>query len=90
LAFASSLALHHLDPGPERDSPSAILLRESYRTGGKVKTRSREELLAATEKNLAAITAAMTRSLRPLRGKDHVALRAGAVLGRRKVASTSH
>jgi hypothetical protein len=50
------------------------------------RARKREELLAATEKDLAAIAAAATRPLRPLRGKDKIALRAGAVLGRRKVA----
>ena len=50
------------------------------------RARKRAELLAATEKDLAAITAAVTRPLRPLRGKDKIALRAGAVLGRRKMA----
>jgi len=50
------------------------------------RARKRAELLAATEKDLAAIAAAVTRPLRPLRGKDKIALRAGAVLGRRKMA----
>jgi Transposase DDE domain len=50
------------------------------------RARKRTELLAATEKDLAAIAAAVTRSLRPLRGKDKIALRVGAVLARRKVA----
>ena len=50
------------------------------------RARKREELLAATEKDLAAIAAAVTRPLRPLHGKDQIALRASAVLGRRKVA----
>lgn len=50
------------------------------------RARKREDLLAATEKDLAAIAAAVTRPLRPLRGKDQIALRAGAVLGRRKMA----
>src|SRR5712691_3085824 len=50
------------------------------------RARKRAELLAAPEKDLAAIAAAVTRPLRPLRGKDKIALRAGAVLGRRKMA----
>jgi len=50
------------------------------------RARKREELLAATEKELAAIAAAVTRPRRPLRGKDKIALKAGAVLGRRKMA----
>ncbi len=50
------------------------------------RARKRAELLAATERDLAAIAAAVTRPLRALRGKDKIALRAGAVLGRRKMA----
>src|SRR5438128_2144460 len=50
------------------------------------RARKREELLAATEKDLAAIAAAVTRPRRPLRSKDKIALKAGAVLGRRKMA----
>jgi hypothetical protein len=50
------------------------------------RARKREDLLAATEKDLAAIAAAVTRSRRPLRGQDKIALKAGAVLGRRKMA----
>jgi hypothetical protein len=50
------------------------------------RARKREELLAATEKDLAAIAAAVTRSRQPLRGKDKIALKAGGVLGRRKMA----
>lgn len=50
------------------------------------RARKRAELLGATEKDLAAIAAAVTRPLRPLRGQDKIALRAGAVLGRRKMA----
>jgi Transposase DDE domain len=46
----------------------------------------RESLLAATEADLAKITAATQRALRPLRGKDKIALRADRVLRRRKVA----
>lgn len=48
--------------------------------------RKREDLLAATEKDLARIQAALERRRNPLNGKDAIALKAGAVLGRRKVA----
>ena len=50
------------------------------------RARKRAELLAATEKDLAAIAIAVNRPLRPLRGNDKIAFRAGAVLGRRKMA----
>jgi len=50
------------------------------------RARKREDLLAATEKDLAAIAAAVTRARQPLRGKDNIALKAGGVLGRRKMA----
>ena len=48
--------------------------------------RKRAELLAATENDLAAIAAAVARPRRPLRGSAKIALRAGAVLNRRKMA----
>jgi hypothetical protein len=48
--------------------------------------RKREDLLAATEQELARIAAATRRERRPLRGRDAIALKVGAVLGRRKVA----
>jgi len=48
--------------------------------------RKREDLLAATEKELARIKAATLRDRRPLRGRDAIALKVGAVLGRRKMA----
>jgi Transposase DDE domain len=50
------------------------------------RARKREDLLAATEKDLAAIAAAVTRARQPLRGKDKIALKTGGVLGRRKMA----
>ena len=50
------------------------------------RTRKRESLLAATEADLAKITAATQRERRPLRGTDTIALRADRVLRRRKVA----
>ena len=50
------------------------------------RTRKREELLAATEKDLSRIKAATTRQRRPLRGEDAIALKLGAVIDRRKMA----
>jgi hypothetical protein len=50
------------------------------------RARKRAVLLAATEQDLAKIVAATRRARRPLRGQDAIALRVGAVLGRRKVA----
>jgi hypothetical protein len=47
--------------------------------------RKREELLSATEAELNRIVAATTRSKNRLRGKDHIGLRVGRVLGRFKV-----
>ena len=49
------------------------------------RARKRESLLAATEADLAKITAACARARRPRRGQDTIALRAGRVLNRRKV-----
>jgi len=49
------------------------------------RARKRADLLAATERDLAAITAATQRATRPLRGRARIALRVGKVLGRRKV-----
>lgn len=50
------------------------------------RTRKREDLLQATEKELDKIIAATQREKRPLRGRDKIGLRAGKVLGRFKVA----
>src|SRR5512132_95022 len=50
------------------------------------RARKREDLLAASEKDLLKIQAATTRARNPLRGAAEIALRAGSVLGRRKVA----
>ena len=48
------------------------------------RARKREELLAATEADLARIEASVARG--PLRGADKIGLKAGAVLGKRKMA----
>src|SRR5512134_2632870 len=50
------------------------------------RARKREDLLAATETDLAKIQAATIRARNPLRGEAAIALKVGAVLGRRKVA----
>src|SRR5512132_861704 len=50
------------------------------------RARKREDVLAASEKDLAKIQAATTRARNPLRGEAAIALKVGAVLGRRKVA----
>ena len=50
------------------------------------RARKRKELLAATEKELVKIQEATQRAKRPFRGKERIALRAGKVLGRYKMA----
>jgi Transposase DDE domain len=49
------------------------------------RARKRDELLAATEKELKKIADATQRSPNPLKGKDRIGLRVGKVLGRFKV-----
>ncbi len=50
------------------------------------RARKRDELLAATEKQLQTIAAATRRARQPLRGKDKIALRVGKVCNKFKVA----
>jgi Transposase DDE domain len=50
------------------------------------RARKRDELLAATEKELATIAAATGRATRALRGKDKIGLRVGKVINRYKMA----
>ena len=49
------------------------------------RARKRDDLLAATERDLAEVARAVTRKRRSLRGADAIGLRAGAVLNRHKV-----
>jgi transposase len=49
------------------------------------RARKRPDLLAATEKQLENIAAAVNRPKRPLRGKQNIGLRAGKVLNRYKM-----
>jgi hypothetical protein len=50
------------------------------------RARKRENLLTATENELAEITAATTRTRRPLRGKDNIAMRVGKAGNKFKMA----
>jgi transposase len=50
------------------------------------RTRKREELLAATEKELEAIAAATSRARRPLRGREVIGIRVGKVINHYKMA----
>lgn len=50
------------------------------------RARKRDELLAATEADLATLQAATTRDRRPLRGQDKIALRVGKVINAHKMA----
>jgi hypothetical protein len=50
------------------------------------RARKREDLLAATEADLAVIAAAVRRARNPLRGEAEIALKVGAVVNRHKVA----
>jgi transposase len=50
------------------------------------RARKRQDLLAATERELNKIVAATQRVRRPLRGQNHIGLRVGKVLGRYKMA----
>src|SRR5271166_1656247 len=54
------------------------------------RTRKRQDLLAASENQLAPIAAATTRARRPLRGQDKIALRAGKVINHFKMAKHFH
>jgi len=54
------------------------------------RTNKRQDLLAATEKQLAAIAEATTRTRRPLRGQDKIALRVGKVINHYKMAKHFH
>jgi len=50
------------------------------------RTRKRLDLLAATERDLADIAAAVSRVRKPLRGQAEIALKVGAVINRHKMA----
>ena len=50
------------------------------------RSRKRQELLASCEKRLEQVCAATRRQLRPLRGKDNIALAVGRALGRYRMS----
>src|SRR3954468_2297548 len=50
------------------------------------RARKREDLLCATERDLAKVARAVPRTRKPLRSREAIALAAGAVLNRHKVA----
>ncbi|MEI8396929.1 MAG: IS1634 family transposase [Rhodospirillaceae bacterium] len=50
------------------------------------RARKRDELLAATERDLALIVRAVTRKTKPLRGAAEIGLRVGTVLNKHKMA----
>jgi hypothetical protein len=54
------------------------------------RARKRQDLLAATEKELTPIAAATGRAKRALRGKDKIALRVGKVINHYKMRQTLH
>jgi hypothetical protein len=54
------------------------------------RARKRQELLEATEKDLAVIAKAVARTAKPLRGAHQIGLRVGKVIGQHKVAKHFH
>jgi Transposase DDE domain len=54
------------------------------------RARKRDDLLAATEKELQPIAAATSRQTRPLRGRNKIALRVGKVINHYKMAKHFH
>ena len=69
---------------PEFPGERLIVCRNRALAGERA--RKREELLAATEHDLARIAAAVARKRRPLRGKAEIGLEIGAVLDQHKMA----
>src|SRR6516164_4823969 len=107
----------YIESVPNRNSPPAILLRESFRDGAKIKKRTitnlsdwpaelveglrtllkggtatpadRESIIvrrALPHGHVAAVVAAVARARQPLRGKDQIGLKVGAVFNRYKMA----
>ena len=78
-------ALTHAEiVSPDYPGERLIVCRNKARATERA--RKREELLAATEAELARIAASIKRQRAPLRGADKIGLKAGAVLGKRKMA----
>ena len=68
------------------DFPGERLIVCRNRTLAAERARKREDLLAATERDLARIAAAVTRQRQPLRGQAEIGLAVGAVLNKHKMA----
>jgi hypothetical protein len=68
------------------DFPGERLIVCRNRDLARERARKREDLLAATERDLAKITAATVRKTRPLRGAARIGLAVGAVLDKHKMA----
>jgi transposase len=81
---------HHLAEIESPDFPGERLVCCRNPALAEQRTRKRQDLLAATEKQLAPIAAATTRARRPLRGQDKIALRAGKVINHFKMAKHFH
>jgi hypothetical protein len=69
---------------PEFPGERLIVCRNGALAGERA--RKREDLLAATERDLARIAAAVARKRQPLRGKAEIGLEIGAVLDKHKMA----
>jgi hypothetical protein len=68
------------------DFPGERLIVCRNRALAAERARKREDLLAATERELARITAAVARKRQPLRGAAAIGLQVGAVLDKHKMA----
>src|SRR5258708_1160236 len=69
---------------PEFPGERLIVCRNRALAGERA--RKREDLLAATQRDLARIAAAVARKRQPLRGKAEIGLEVGAVLDKHKMA----
>ena len=68
------------------DFPGERLIVCRNRALGGERARKREDLLAATERDLARVAAALARKRQPLRGNAEIGLEVGAVLDKHKMA----
>src|SRR5271165_2920232 len=71
-------------PSPDFPGERLILCRNAALAAERA--RKREDLLRATERDLAPIAAAVRRKREPLRGKAEIGLAVGAVIGKHKMA----
>jgi Transposase DDE domain len=68
------------------DFPGERLIVCRNRELARERARKRQDLLAATERNLAKVAAAVAREKRPLRGAAKIGVKVGAVLDKHKMA----